>query len=173
MICQYYSNIFSNESDEKGFTIFILKSTQMDNGVLPTNPSVSTGYSCALCVPAWDLRGSEGSVWIRKNRVPLKRILHKIKWHLTFGFSCSNSAMPLRIILHLILINAPADLIILIFPVHTWDKPEITICIDFWTTLKIILIMAEYCAKNPSNQNLVNNASTLRFRCGVQVKTQF
>ena len=28
------------------------------------------------------------------------------------------------------------DLIILIFPVHTWDKPEITICIDFWTILK-------------------------------------
>lgn len=40
-------------------------------------------------------------------------------------------AMPFRIILHLMLINAPVDLIILIFPVHTWDKSEITICIDF------------------------------------------
>lgn len=50
--------------------------------------------------------------------------------------------MPFRIILHLILINAPVDLIILIFPVHTWDKPEITICIDFWTILKIILIIS-------------------------------
>ncbi len=39
--------------------------------------------------------------WIRKKRVPLKRILRKIKWHLTFGFSRSNSAMPFRIILHL------------------------------------------------------------------------
>lgn len=66
---------------------------------------------------------------------PGKGILHKIKCHLTFGFSCSISAMPFRIILHLILINAPVDLIILIFPVHTWDKSEITICIDFWTIL--------------------------------------
>lgn len=122
-----FSNISVTGED---FISFMLKSTQVDNLCSRYKSASLHRLLCCCCKTSWRL----WKLSLDKED-PGKGTLHNIKCHLTFGFSCSISAMPFRIILHLILINALVDLIILIFPVHTWDKSEITICIDFWTIL--------------------------------------
>lgn len=51
---------------------------------------------------SWNAQaGSSRPGWERAVSLSKEKILHRIKWHLTFGFSCSNSATSFRIILHL------------------------------------------------------------------------